>query len=536
VVRASGLRSVNGKTRSPRIEAALSGIRTGDEARAAPLLRTGRGSAMKIAIGGMCHESNSFATEVTTLDDFRRWSLTEGPGLIDQWRDSDSEVAGFVDVAEADGVELVPTCMAWAAPSGPIRDDAVAWIVGRITDHLRRAGGVDGVLLSLHGASVAESDPDPETRLLRAVRDAVGQAIPVMATTDFHANVTAQMVTELTSMVGYDTYPHVDFRERGQEAATLMLRTIRGEIRPTMAQVRPPLVCVPQVQETGAEPMRAIMAAAHAAEAEPGVLNVTVSAGFAYSDIPQPGASVVVTTDNDTTTARAVAERVARLMWDRRGDLVGEWPGPADAVRQAIAAERKPAILVDIGDNIGGGTPGDGTALLNELIAQNARGAVVMLHDPLAVGRCIDAGQGADVVVTVGGRSDPIYGPPCEVQARVARITDGAFDPGNVLHKGFGASMGRTVRLDASGNHVILTEQRTVPWSLGQLRSVGVEPADCDVIIVKAAIAYKVAYGEIAGTIIECGTPGWTTPDLDSLTYQRLRRPLWPLDRDLVWP
>jgi len=483
----------------------------------------------------MCHESNSFSTQVTTLEDFRRWSLTEGRELIEQWRDSDSEAAGFIDVAEAEGVELVPTCMGWAAPAGPIEDEAIEWIVGRIVHHLQQAGGLDGVLVSLHGASVGRRDADPETRLLRAVRGVVGASVPVVATTDYHANVTADMVDELTTLVGYDTYPHVDFRPRGQEAAELMVRTARGEISPTMAQVRPPIICVPQVQETRVEPMRTVINAAHAVEDEAGVLNVTVSAGFAYSDVPQPGVSVVVTADGDATAARAHAEQIGRLIWDRRGDLVGRWPGPAEAVRQAIEAPRRPAILVDIGDNIGGGTPGDGTALLRGLLEQGARKAVVILHDPQAVDACVRAGEGAEVSLAVGGRSDSVYGPPCPVAGRVGRITDGRFDPGNVLHKGFGATMGRTVRLDSSDNHLILTERRTVPWSLGQLLSVGVDPEDLAIIVVKAAIAYKVAYASVAGTVVECSSPGWTTPDLASLPYRRLARPVWPLDPDLTW-
>ena len=491
---------------------------------------------MRIAIGGMCHESNSFSTETTTLADFRRWSLTEGGALIEQWRDGDSELAGMIDVAEQEGIELVPTCMAWAAPSGPIDDTAVDWVVGRIAGRLRQAGDLDGVLLSLHGASVARNDPDPEARLLRAVRQVVGAEMPVMATTDFHANVTAEMVAELTAMVGYDTYPHIDFRPRGQEAATLIVRTVRGQITPANAQARPPVVCVPQVQETSQQPMRGIMEAAHAAEAEPGVLNVTVSAGFAYSDVPQPGLSVVVTTDADPESAQRHAARIADLIWSSRHDLTGTWPGPAQAVRRACHAERTPAILVDIGDNIGGGTPGDGVTLLGELIRQDARRFVVMLHDPAAVDRCVDAGEGERISLSVGGHSDPIYGPPCPLEGRVGRLTDGRFDPGNVLHKGFGATMGRTARLDLSEGHIIVTERRTVPWSLGQLTGVGIEPADMAVIVVKAAIAYKVAYRPIAGTIVECGSPGWTTPVLAGLPYRRLVRPIWPLDPDLQWP
>ncbi|MBN1345405.1 MAG: M81 family metallopeptidase [Phycisphaerae bacterium] len=491
---------------------------------------------MRIAIGGMFHESNSFSTEITTLDDFRRWSLTEGGEVVEHWRDSDSELAGMIDVAEAEGVELVPTCMAWAAPSGPIDDDAVAWIIGRIVAGLRGAGRVDGVLLSLHGASVGRSEPDPEARLLRAVREVIGPALPVIATTDFHANVSAEMVRALTSLVGYDTYPHVDFRPRGREAAEMMVRTVRGEIAPTVAQVRPPLMCVPQVQATADGPMHDIMEEAHAIEATRGVLNVTVSGGFAYNDIPEPGVSVVVTSDRDADLARSMADRLAKRIWSRRGDLVGEWPGPVEAVRLAMGAERKPVILVDIGDNVGGGTPGDGTGLLAELLRQGAGRAVAILHDPIAVERCIEAGLGTELALEVGGRSDPVYGPPCPVIGRVGMITDGSFDPGNILHKGFGASMGRTVRLDVSDNQLVLTERRTVPWSLGQLRSAGIEPAERGIIVVKAAIAYQLAYESIAGTTIECGTPGWTAPELGGLPYGRLRHPRWPLDRDVAWP
>ncbi len=491
---------------------------------------------MRIAVGGLFHESNSFSTERTTLEDFRRWSLTRGDELIGHWRDADSEIAGMVDVARDEGVELVPTTMAWAAPSGPIEDGALEWVIRSVAEGLRLAGRLDGVLLSLHGASVAVGEPDPEARLLAAARDVVGAKTPVIATTDYHANLTAEMVGHLTAVVGYDTYPHVDFRARGREATELMVRTVEGQIRPTVAHVHPPLVCIPQVQETARRPMVEVMEAAHEVEAFDGVLNVTIAGGFAYSDIPRPGVSVAVTTDGDRDLAGCHAYRLAERIWQRREGLQGRWPDVRQAVRQALEARWHPAILVDIGDNIGGGTPGDGTALLSELLAQGARGAVVMLHDPEGVGGCVSAGLGAELELAVGGKSDSVYGPPCRVRGRVERITDGRFESGTVLHKGFGETMGTTVRLAVSDNAIVLTERRTVPWSLGQLRSLGIEPASCRIIVVKAAIAYKVAFGGVTGEIIESATPGWTTPALATLRYRRLERPVWPLDADVVWP
>jgi microcystin degradation protein MlrC len=282
--------------------------------------------------------------------------------------------------------------------------------------------------------------------------------------------------------------------------------------------------------------MRSVMEKALAIQARPGLLNVTVSGGFAYADIPQPGISVVAVTDNDAPAAQQYAEGLAREIWKARDQLVGNWPAPSEAIRMALHAKRTPVILVDIGDNIGGGTPGDGTALLSKLLEERATGAVVMLWDPIAVQQCLGVGEGADVRIVVGGRSDTVYGPGCPVRGRVGKITDGRFEAGTPLHKGFGTSMGLTVRVDVSDNRVVLTSRSTVPWSLGQLRSVGIEPRACRIIVVKAAIAHRLAYGPIGGTFIECNTPGWTTPNLARLPYRRLRRPLWPFDTGLSWP
>jgi len=489
---------------------------------------------MRVAVAGILHESNTFADTPTDLQAFAR--LHRGEEISRHWAETHHEMAGFLQGARECGWELCPTLMAGATPAGPVTAEAFETLTGELTaalaGALRQAGKLDGMLLACHGAMVSEQYPDGDGEIIRRVREALGPQTPLVVTLDFHTNVSPKMVDGCDALVVYKTNPHVDQRQRGLQAARLLRRIMDGEARPAQALAKPPMVWNILHQNTAAEPLRSVMADAASLEERPGILAANVAAGYPYADVEEMGPSVVIVADGDSELARAEAERLAGRLWELRDRIAIELPGPEEAVARAIRSERPPVVLVEMGDNIGGGSPGDSTSLLAELVRQGARGVVSVIYDPAAARRCAEAGVGAEVTLSVGGKTDRLHGAPVLLTGRVRNLAAGTFyepEPrhGGVTHWDQGSTA--VVELP-TGTLVVLNSRRTAPMSLKQLTSVGIMPESMKILVVKAAIAYRAAYEPIAGEIIEVDTPGVTAVNPLRFQYRRVRRPLWPMD------
>jgi microcystin degradation protein MlrC len=485
---------------------------------------------MRIAVAGFMHESNTFAPLPADLARFREGSLTYGDAVIPIWQDAHHELGGFIEGAAKFGYDLVPVAMAWATPAGPVADEFYSHFTDTLTTGLRLARA-DGVLLALHGAMVTPTLPDADAETLRRVRRAIGPNTPLAVTLDFHGNVAPGMADTANALVGYQTYPHVDQRQRGVVAADILTRMVRGEVRAVSHVAKPPMLLNLLGQDTARPPMSDLMAQARAAEKRPGVLSVSLMAGFPYADVPDMGASVIAVTDGDKALAKAVADELAAAMWAVRDELNVVPPQPEEAVRRALACPKLPALLIDLGDNIGGGSAGDGTVLLAELLRQHAKGFVVVIHAPGAVAQAKDAGVGGRVEVKVGGSTGDIHGPPVTVRGLVRSLHDGRWLEVEARHGGRRQNdQGHTAVIDlADGNLLVVNTLRTPPFSLGQLTSLGIDPRHMAVIVVKAAVAYKAAYAPVGGTVIEVDTPGLTAINASRFEYKRIARPMYPL-------
>jgi microcystin degradation protein MlrC len=486
---------------------------------------------VRIAIGGIMHESNTFAEIPTDRRRFEEGSLTRGDAMLPVWRQAHHELGGFIAGAERYDYELAPLVMAWATPGGPVEDEVIDEVVGELIDGCRR-DSVDGLLLALHGAMVSRRSLDADGEVLRRLRAALGERFPIVATLDLHANVSTTMAENADALVGYQTYPHIDQRECGLAGAELLVRAVRGEIRPVIALAKPPMILNLLGQETNREPMRSLMQSAREAERRPGVLSVSLMAGFPYADVPEMGPAVIAVADADRPAAQVVADELAGRMWEARHDLLVACPGPEEAVRLAMQSEQRPVVLVDLGDNVGGGSAGDGTVLLAELLRQGASGAVVVLYDPNASRAAFDAGPGGRFERRVGGRIDRLHGDPVPVRGVVRSLHDGTWVEDQPRHGGRRLNdQGPTAVIEIEGpNLLVLNSLRTPPFSLGQLTSLGIDPARQAILVVKAAIAYKAAYGPIAGCVIEVDTPGLTAIDPARFAFRRIRRPMFPID------
>jgi microcystin degradation protein MlrC len=460
--------------------------------------------APSVAVLGVWHETNTYAARPTTLEDFRAFELLEGAGLQARNAGTGSVIGGFLD---ADDLELVPCLSASAWPGGVVSADARAWIVREMAESLRRAGPVDGVLVNLHGAMVAEDDDDPEVAFLDAVRSVAG-AVPLVAVVDLHANPSAALVSRCDVVIGYDTYPHVDMRERGREAAALLGEMLAGR-RFTTLLAKVPVLASPLGLGTDDEPMRSLLLRARERSASAGITRISITGGFSYSDVERAGVSVLVVCDEEAVVAaRDVLAATAADIAANEDVFRRVRPGPAAAVSEALASPAKPVVIADVGDNVGGGGAGDGTAILAELLAQGARSAVVLLHDPEAVDLAEGVGVGGAFDGEVGGKTDDLHGDPVPVVGRVAFVGDSAYTTEGTWMSGGAFTMGRAAVIEAGGVLVVVTELRVPPFHREQLTVVGVDPAAMDVIVAKGAIAWLAAFGDDARAVIEADTPG----------------------------
>lgn len=469
--------------------------------------------AARVAVGGVWHETNTFAPVPTGLADF---DVKEGENLTQAFRGTKTPLGGYLD----SGLDLVPTLFGSATPSGTVDRAAYESMATRLVDRLV-AARPDAILLDLHGAMVVDGIDEVEADLLGRIRGRLGP-VPIGAVFDFHANLGPTLIDRIDLLAGYDTYPHVDPYDRAREVARLMTRLLAREIRPVRAYAQPALLTVPQSQRTDAAPMRELMALAHEAERQPGVLTVTVAGGFPYADVPHAGVSVAVTTDGDRVLAQRIADDIARAAWEARDRFRVRNLSPEEAVAKALREPAGPVILVDQADNIGGGSPGDGTALLSALLAARAKGAVVTLTDPEAVAVARKAGVGATVEVSVGD-------PPVRVRVRVLRLGCGDFryKGSYMTHKQVRA--GESAVLEAEGVRILVRERKVMPFDRQEIEVLGIDPAEARMIVVKSALAWRAAYGDLARAVIEVDTPGICTARLESLPYQRVRRPIVPL-------
>jgi microcystin degradation protein MlrC len=478
---------------------------------------------MRVGIVSLMHESNTFASGPTSLAAFERDRLLVGPVIRERLAGTHHEVGGFFEQLDEDGLEAVPVLAAWTLPSGVIDGAAGDELVRRLMLALRSAGPLDGLLLAPHGAAVSEREPDFDGHWMSRVRELVGPSIPIIATLDLHANLSPRMAAAVDALVSYRSNPHLDQRDRGREAATLMARTLRGDIRPTMAAAFPPLVANIEAQATAESPCRHLIAAADDVRARPGVLSVSLNLGFPYADVEEMGVTVVVVTNGDPTAARRCADELASRWWDLREQFRGRLIAPADAVRRAASAPG-PVCLLDMGDNVGGGSPADSTVLAHELVRQNVGPAFICLNDPAAVRTCSDAGVGATVTLSVGN-------PPFLARFTVRGLFDGVFEESQARHGGIRRfDQGPTAVVEDDGLTVMLTSRRTAPFSLGQLTAFGLDPKRFRVIVAKGVHAPVAAYAPVCPTLIRVNTPGVTSADLTHFTYRRRRRPLYPFE------
>lgn len=488
---------------------------------------------MKILIARMNHETNTFSPVPTPLQSF-------DPQFGESARRSQSgmrtAMAAFLDAANRRGATAVTPLAAMANPSGPVQADAYEAMCRPIVD---AAPGCDAILLDLHGAMVAEHLPDGEGELLARVR-AAAPGVPIGVALDLHGNVTARMVDNADVMVGFKTYPHVDMYETGEHVARLLLQMADGQARFAVQWRRVPLLCHTLRSTTLAGAMQQVVDSARQAEAA-GIPAATVFAGFPLADIEAPCMSVVVTGHADAVgveRARTVADRIAQQIQARREGFVYQAEPLARSLERARAVAEgadKPVLLLDHGDNCMSGGTCDTMDVLQAALEAGLRDiAVGPIADPEAVAALFAAGVGQPCDLQLGNKvslaSLGLAKTPLRVRGTVRALSDGSYTVTGPIYTGQRCSMGRTALLDTGAARIVVTELPHEPWDLGVFTCVGVDVTAHRFVLLKSRMYCRPVFGPLSAALVECDSAGVTSSDYRLFPFQRVRRPVYPLD------
>jgi len=507
------------------------------------------GNKLRIATLGIHHETNTFASNPTTMDSFKvsgmqTYAVQRGQQYYDMHELSHTSMAGFIQASKRLDFELVPLIFAATDPGGTISKEVFDTLGGEALDMLSDQGPFDGVLLNQMGAAVSEEYPDMDGQLARCVREIVGPDVPVVMTLDLHANVSQQMADETDALVIYKTNPHTDAVPRAHDACDLIFRMARENWRPAKWIEMPPMVVGIFQHDTRDMPMKAVIDDLETVLAQPGIVGGSIGEGYPWSDVHENGLACYVLHESSIDEAKKAARWIADRAWANRKELyepVG--PTASEAVEYALKQatvkpeDSGPVVLLDVGDNIGAGSSGDSTFLLAEAVTQGAASWLQTVRDTEAISACLEAGIGNNVTIEVGGKTDSLHGEPIRLTGRVTRISDGRFEDSGTVHAGWRFfDGGTTVVIETKeGPTVALVTTRVGNMSREQFYSLGYRPEDFDIVVAKGVVSPRPAYQPIASEMVTVNTPGATSADMSSFEFKRGRKSVYPLDLEATY-
>lgn len=494
---------------------------------------------MRIAIGQLWQETNTFNPLATTRQDFEDFGVYRGAEVIERMADT-NEPGGFIQSLRRwpEKPEIVGLVRLPAWPSGPATRTTFDWLRDELMSALRSQPPVDGVLLALHGAMVADGVPDVEGAILEEVRQLIGRDVPLVATLDLHANVTARMVQNADVLVPYHTAPHIDVFETGVRGAAVLRRIIDGA-RPTMAFQKIPMAAPAERANTQDEKSVSwgFRKRLEHLEAQPKVLAAGLLTVQPWLDVPELGSGVIVVTDNDPELAKSECGALAAEVWSRREDYLPELVPVEQAVQEAFRQQRDGLVVLGDGaDSTNSGSPGDGTWVLRELVKHDwPRPALVTMVAPEVVAEAERLGVGGQRTGPLGGVRDHRFSQPITLTTEVVRLFTARFLLSGHLGKNLPIDMGPSAVLRHGNVHLVITS-RPGPHFAPQLFEVaGFDPFAASVLVAKSPCGFRAAYQERARQIIMLQSPGCAPSDFWHYEYRNIPHPLWPWDQIDAW-
>ncbi|RAH96823.1 hypothetical protein DLJ53_31685 [Acuticoccus sediminis] len=486
---------------------------------------------MRVAVASLEYEGNSLSLRVDRRADFARKALHRGPAILEAVAGKALALTGGIDTVRAAGAEVIPVYMAKGGAGGHVDDAFFAEAMAEILDGIAAAGPLDGIYLALHGAMITASDGDPEGTLLAGLRERVGDAVPIAVSLDLHAHVSRRMARNASIVVGYETYPHVDAYETGARAASLLVRTMRGEISPRIGHVAfNAILPVLGMATLDDAPLAEVARIARAMEAAGAALSVSYFPVQPWLDGPDVGITGLAVTDGDAAAAEMAATAVAEAMWTRRRAFELPAYTPAEAVRAALAMDAETVLLVDASDSIGGGASGDSPAILAALLAHAPETpAAVAIVDPGTVERATAAGEGAGAMFEIGAWQDDRQVAPVRVNATVERLCEGRFTYTGGPVAGASATLGPVAVLRIGPIRVLAASYAVYEHMDEHYAACGIDISAFKMVSFKQLMNFrKLLTPERA--FLSVHGPGATPLDLSKVDWHHRVRPFWPVD------
>jgi microcystin degradation protein MlrC len=482
----------------------------------------------RIAVGGFLHETNTFAPTKATYDAFLHgggWPRLQVGADVLSVRRINLGLAGFIEVAEAEGWDLVPTIFAGATPSAHVTKDAFERIAKAMIDSLASAGPLDAVYLDLHGAMVTEHLDDGEGEILARVRKVIGHDIPLVVSLDLHANVTPEMVAHADALIAYRTYPHVDMADTGRACARHMALLLKTKQRLAKAFRQSPFLIPISWQCTNDQPAKGIYQRVAALQND-AVLTLSFAFGFPAADFVHCGPSIMAY-GRTQADADAAADAIAALVESHEDDFDGKIWSPDEGVRHAMELAKtatRPIVIADTQDNPGAGGDSDTMGMLRALVRNKAQAAATgVICDPAAAKAAHEAGEGATVTLALGGKSGIPDDAPYRETFVVEKLSDGNFLAPGPFFGGRMMKMGPSACLRIGDVRAVVASTKTQLADQAMYRFVGIEPTEQKILVNKSSVHFRADFEPIAEKLLICAAPGAMPADTATLPWTRLR-------------
>ena len=471
----------------------------------------------RILTAGIRHESNSFMPYLTTADDFitlRGEEVTRNRA----W-------AGFL---EEEGVEVIPTLHAISGPSGLVSKETYEGFRDEILKAIQAAGSLDGIFLDMHGALHVEGYPDAQVDFIQEIRKIIGEDVIVAASFDLHGNISKEFMDGLNILSAYRTAPHVDGEETRLRTVKLLLEALRNKLSPHIAHINIPILIPGEKGITSVEPVKSFYDRLPEIARMDGLMDASIFVGMPWTDVERAGMSVQVVAQDaqHLFEAQKQAKELANAIWKEHNNLCFdvEAANIDDAIQMALESQDSTVFITDSGDNVTAGAAGDGTLVLERLLALHVSDAVLAgIVDPEAVELCVNAGVGAEVELTVGGKIDYIFSKPLSISGTVVSLPMG--EPDSEKHD---------VVLQVDDITLVLLSGHRAFTDPVHFQAVDIDPLSYKIVVVKEGYLFQ-ALRDIAPKAIMALTPGFANQILENMEYKHVHRPIFPLDPDMEW-
>lgn len=478
---------------------------------------TSNDDTLRILTAGIRHESNTFNTYPTTLEDF---AVLRGSEML--------EGLSYTGILEEAGVEVIPVLHAGTGPSGVVSKEAYETLRDEILEGIRNAGQLDGIYLDMHGALHVEGYEDAQVDFIRKIRAIVGEEMAIAASFDLHGNISEAFIDGLNIISAFRTAPHVDGEETRNRTVKLLLDALEKGDLPRTVHITLPIIIPGEKGITAVEPLKSLYASLDEISSREGMMDASIFVGMPWTDVARAGMSVQVVARDRKYLEEAQQEAVAlaQAVWEKRKELQFDVPTASidSAIETAVKAKESTVFITDSGDNITAGAAGDGTLVLERLLAHKVRDAVLAgIVDPEAVAYCAASGAGSQVQLTVGGKVDTVFSKPLTIQGTVLSL----------IPEHSGETIEDAV-VQVEGVTLVLLSGHRAFTDPAHFEAVEIDPLDHKIVVVKEGYLFQ-GLRDIAPRTIMALTPGFAYQLVENLPYKNLRRPIYPLDPDMNW-